>query len=196
MNPSSSCCNRTDSLEYCHYGYLSLEADLACTHISFAIQRKLWNPTLHHLHLSFSFLLNQNMLSAYDSLILGSGSAGLSTALALGRLHRTCAVISNSSFRDPGLQPIHGILGHEGKTADEIRRSGRKEVEAYGHVNFVDATITKVYKEYNEASSSEVFAVESEAGDRWIGRTLVVATGSKNVFPKVPGFVENWPANM
>ena len=141
-------------------------------------------------------LLKLNMPKVYDGLILGSGFAGLSTALTLGRLHRTCAILSNSTFRNAGAHAAHAILGHDGKSPEEIRRTGRREIEAYRHADFIDATIMKVYKENSSHPNHEVFVAEDQQGNRWSGRTLVIATGSKDVFPHLPGFVENWPDNM
>jgi len=111
-------------------------------------------------------------------------------------LHRTCAILSNSTFRNAGAHAAHAILGHDGKSPEEIRRTGRLEIEAYRHAEFIDATIMKVYKENSSRHNHEVFVAEDQQGNRWAGRSLVIATGSKDVFPDLPGFVENWPDNI
>lgn len=138
------------------------------------------------------------MAKVYDSLIIGSGPAGLSTALGLGRVHRSCVVFSNSSFRNAGVHAAHSILGHDGKSPEQIRREGHREVQAYGHAEFVETSIEKVSTEQRQAGEHMYngFVVEDTKGQRWSGRTLVLATGVKDIFPDLPGFAENWPSNI
>jgi thioredoxin reductase len=138
------------------------------------------------------------MTKLYDSLIIGSGPAGLSTALGLGRVHRTCVIFSNSCFRNAGVHAAHSILGHDGKSPEQIRQEGRKEIEAYGHAEFVDANIEKVRKERRQQGEFlyDSFVVEDTQGRTWSGRTLVLATGVKDMFPHLPGYAENWPSSI
>ncbi|KIV88533.1 hypothetical protein PV10_08209 [Exophiala mesophila] len=136
------------------------------------------------------------MARLYDSLIIGSGPAGLSTALGLGRVHRTCAIFSNSTYRNAGIHAAHAILGHDGKSPEEIRNAGRKEIEAYGHAEFVEATIVKVSRSQTSNGLHSIFSVSDSVGREWRGRTVILATGVKDVFPDLPGYRENWPQNI
>lgn len=136
------------------------------------------------------------MARLYDSLIIGCGPAGLSAALGLGRVHRTCAIFSNSTYRNAGVHAAHAILGHDGKSPHEIRATGRKEVEAYGHAEFVDATIVNVSRSQTSNGLHHIFSVSDTVGREWRGRTLILATGVKDVFPDLAGYSENWPQNI
>lgn len=137
-------------------------------------------------------------MKLYDSLIVGAGPAGLSAALGLGRIHRSCVVFSNSSYRNAGVHAAHSILGHDGKSPEQIRQAGRKEVESYGHAEFIEADIEKVHREHDQqdGDSQDTFVVEDAQGRTWSGRTLVLATGVKDQFPDLPGYAENWPSNI
>ncbi|KAK5054464.1 hypothetical protein LTR84_001355 [Exophiala bonariae] len=137
-------------------------------------------------------------MKLYDSLIIGAGPAGLSAALGLGRVHRSCVVFSNSSYRNAGVHAAHSILGHDGKSPEQIRQAGRKEVESYGHAEFIEAAIEKVRRETNQqgGDSQDAFVVEDNQGRTWSGRSVVLATGVKDQFPDLPGYVENWPSNI
>ena len=136
------------------------------------------------------------MAKLYDCLIIGGGPAGLSCALGLGRVHRSCVVFSDSAFRNAGVRAAHSILGHDGKSPEEIRQAGRREIEAYGHAEFVETTISNVEKKGHYNGKHDIFAVKDEAGQQCHGRSLVVASGTKDIFPDLSGFAENWPTNI
>jgi len=107
-------------------------------------------------------------------------------------------VFSNSSFRNAGVHAAHSILGHDGKSPEQIRQAGHREVEAYGHAEFIETSIEKVNTEQRQAhkQSYNAFVVEDTKGQRWSGRTLVLATGVKDILPDLTGYAENWPSNI
>ncbi|ETN42863.1 uncharacterized protein HMPREF1541_02021 [Cyphellophora europaea CBS 101466] len=134
------------------------------------------------------------MNKIYDALIVGGGPAGLSTALALGRVHRTCIVFSDSEFRNQGAHAAHAILTRDHTPPAEIRRLGRKDIERYGHADFAECSITRVTRK--EAGPHSRFLVHNDQGQQWQGRTLVLATGARDQFPDLDGYAENWPASI
>lgn len=46
----------------------------------------------------------------FDALIIGGGPAGLSTALALGRVCRSALVFDSRTYRNSGVQAMHTVL--------------------------------------------------------------------------------------
>ncbi|CED82290.1 hypothetical protein [Phaffia rhodozyma] len=77
-----------------------------------------------------------------------------------------------------------------------IRRIGREQIERYGNTDFIEGKITKVKK---EAGDNYEFVVEEDAdkgGRRWRGRTLVFATGCRDIFPDLAGYADNWGENI
>ena len=111
----------------------------------------------------------------YDALIIGAGSTGLSVALGLAHIHRTCVVFSDSRFRNQGAYTSHTILSRDQTSPEEIRRIGREEIERYGHTTFIETRVESIRKDTTH--EIEMFAAENGNGQSWIGKTVVLATG-------------------
>ena len=132
----------------------------------------------------------------YDALILGAGPAGLSAALGLARVKRTALVLSSNTFRNDGVQEVHTVLGHDKRHPAEIRQLGRQQIEAYGpEIEFADGEAVHVRRRELE-QGYQGFEVEAKSGEAWKGRKMVLALGSKDVFPAIEGYADNWPDNM
>ena len=130
------------------------------------------------------------MSKMYDALIVGGGPAGLSIALGLARVHRTCFVFSDSKYRNDGVTAAHSIITRDHVHPQEIRDLAKKDIKKYGNTSFVDTSITNLSKK------SDGFVAKNAAGEEWKGKTVALATGVKDLFPDLPGYAENWPDNM
>jgi thioredoxin reductase len=60
----------------------------------------------------------------------------------------------------------------------------------------VETTIEKVRKGRQQCETHDSFVVQDTRGQEWRGRTLVIASGVKDQFPDLPGYADNWPANI
>ena len=133
------------------------------------------------------------MIKVYDALIIGAGAAGLSTALGLGRVHRSALVFSTPSHRNNGAAHIHNVLTRDHTVPAEFYAAARKDLERYNNTAFVETAITSITK---AATKGDNFVASNARGETWYGRTVVLATGVKDVFPDLPGYAENWPQNI
>ena len=134
------------------------------------------------------------MTKVYDALIVGAGAAGLSAALGLGRVHRSAIVFSTSSHRNNGAAHIHNVLTRDHTVPTDFYAAARKDLERYNNTVFVETTITSVSKAATIKGGG--FIASNAKGETWHGRTVVLATGVRDVFPDLPGYAENWPQNI
>lgn len=136
-------------------------------------------------------------MKVFDSIIIGGGPAGLSTALGLGRQARSCLVISHQKFRNDGIEASHAVLGHDHIHPQEIWARGRKQIERYENTSYANVeVITANPGVLPEWSNRKGFEVTSKEGEKWHGKTLVLASGVKDVLPDIKGYAENWPRNI
>lgn len=119
----------------------------------------------------------------YDALILGGGPAGLSAAIYLGRFTRRTLVLDAGHGRSSFAQVNENYLGFpEGITTRELRELGKKQAERFG-VKFKNCHVERV-----ERVGPHFRAVTTE-GD-FEGRTLLFATGVKDIWPETPGILD------
>ena len=70
---------------------------------------------------------------AIDCLVIGGGPAGLSAAIQLGRLRRTCAVVDDEAGRSLWSQVTRNHLGFpDGVSAADLRLLGQRQAVRYG----------------------------------------------------------------
>jgi thioredoxin reductase len=125
----------------------------------------------------------------YDCLIIGGGPAGLSVAQGLSRVHRTCAIFSDSKFRNEGIHASHNILTRDGIHPAEFRKIAREQISSYNTTDFVDTKITEAVNESHDGKKE--FELSDGEGQTWRGRTVVFATGCKDIFPAIEGYEQN-----
>jgi len=130
----------------------------------------------------------------YDALILGAGPAGLSTALSLCRVKHTSAIFSTASFRNDPAFRAHTVLSRDDQPAADIRRFGRLDIEKYGDAHFVERGAASAQRATISSSTGDVsgFEVTDASGEVWRGRKLVLAMGSKDIYPDIPGYDHCW----
>ena len=120
-----------------------------------------------------------------EIVVLGGGAAGLSAALTLARARRRVIVIDNGEPRNAPARGAHGLLGHEGIPPLELLRRGRDEVTSYGG-QILPGSVTDV------STDGPGFRVLTGAGDDISARAVLVATGTRDQVPDIPGLRERW----
>lgn len=120
----------------------------------------------------------------YDVVVVGGGPAGLAGALALVRSRRSVLVVDSGRPRNAPAASAHNYLTRDGAPPSEISNIGREEVMSYG--GWVESGEV-------HALSRSADGFEVELADRTVwARRLLVATGSVDELPDVPGLAEHW----
>ncbi|KAF4969045.1 hypothetical protein FSARC_3699 [Fusarium sarcochroum] len=122
-----------------------------------------------------------------DVLIIGGGPAGLSAALSLGRVLRSVALFDSSEYRNFATSHAHTIPTHDHKNLAVIRNEMAAEIKAKYKTVLFTSTAARSVRDTNT-----VFEVEDATGRCWKGRKLILATGSRDLLPDIPGYKEAW----
>lgn len=122
----------------------------------------------------------------FDVIIIGGSYAGLAAAMALGRALRNVLVIDAGHPCNSQTPYSHNFLTNEGKTPKEIASLAKQQVQMYSTVSFVEGMATAGIK------TKTGFEIQTQAGEVFTSRKLVLATGIKDMMPAIPGFAESW----
>ncbi|MCT1398797.1 NAD(P)/FAD-dependent oxidoreductase [Paenibacillus sp. p3-SID867] len=120
-----------------------------------------------------------------DCIIIGGGIAGLQAAIQLGRYSAyDVLVIDRGTGRSTICKSYRNILGWpDGVSGEELRGRGRQQAESVG-VTFAADDIRKA-----ERDEAEYFVLTGKEGVRYRTKTLLLATGVMDRFPKLPGLM-------
>jgi thioredoxin reductase (NADPH) len=119
----------------------------------------------------------------YDSIIIGSGPAGLSASIYLARFNRSVLSIDKEDGRSTYQQVNENYLGFiDGIHATHLRDIGKRQAEKFG-AEFIYGEVEDISnKDGTFEITGELFAYKS--------RTLIFATGVKDLFPEIKGIEE------
>ncbi|MET8684710.1 NAD(P)/FAD-dependent oxidoreductase [Streptomyces sp. NPDC004732] len=123
---------------------------------------------------------------AYDVVVVGGGTAGLSAALVLGRSRRRVLVVDAGEPRNAPAAHMQGYLSRDGMPPAEFLAEGRRELERYG-VEVVRDRVSAVTPD-----GAGEFGVTLADGGEVHARRIVMATGLVDELPAVPGLAERW----
>jgi thioredoxin reductase len=137
----------------------------------------------------------------FDILIIGSGPAGLNAALTCARGRISALVFDSQQYRNEGVAHMHTVASRDHINPREFGRKAREQIESrYDSVWFQHATITHATKKLlslpQESEPYEGFELKDSDGKSYQGKKLILATGSKDIFPDIPGYEDNWPSHI
>ncbi len=121
----------------------------------------------------------------WDVIIIGGGSAGLSAALILARARRRVLVLDGGQPRNRFAPHMHGVLSRDGYSPIDLVEDGYREVRS------ADGVIRNTRVVETRAVDGG-FDVVTDSGAVESARRLIVATGSRDVLPDIPGLAEQW----
>jgi thioredoxin reductase len=122
----------------------------------------------------------------YDAIIVGAGPAGLNAALILGRCRRKVLVCDEGQPRNGVSRGVNGFITREGVLPHEMRRIGREELRDYPTIEIRENTVVDDVAFCDGGG----FEIVIENGDRERARKLLLAVGSEDRLPDIPGFAE------
>jgi thioredoxin reductase len=123
----------------------------------------------------------------YDALVIGAGPAGLQAALTLGRMHRPTLLLDSGAYRNAPVDAMHNVVTNDGRDPAEFRAIVRGELAEYDAVEVRDIAAVSVARR-----DDGTFVTTLDGGSEVASRTVVLATGLRDVMPDVPGFADQW----
>ncbi|WP_327092249.1 NAD(P)/FAD-dependent oxidoreductase [Nonomuraea sp. NBC_01738] len=123
----------------------------------------------------------------FDVIIVGGGPAGMSAALALGRVHRAVLLVDTGEGRNTAAENVHNFLTRDGTPPAELRELGREELAGYPTVRTRTGTITGV-----RVPDEGGFQLDLSGGGTARARRLLLATGLSDELPGPLGVRALW----
>ena len=121
-----------------------------------------------------------------DVVIIGGGPAGLSAALMLGRARRRVVLLDAGQGRNAPSEASHSFFTRDGTPPADLRRIGHEQLLPYETVTVRMAEAVAVSGEIGQ------FRVTTAAGDQMNSRTVILASGVRDVLPEIPGVDRYW----
>ncbi|MEM1251561.1 MAG: NAD(P)/FAD-dependent oxidoreductase [Cyanobacteria bacterium P01_H01_bin.21] len=131
--------------------------------------------------------VNQSEPSRFDVIVIGGNFAGLSAAIQIARTRRQVLVIDAGKPRNRFAEASHGVLGHDGRSPEQIAQIGREQLLAYPTAHFVEGKAIRAERQQDES-----FWVELESGMRYWSQRIILAIGVVDHLPEIPGLAERW----
>ncbi|WP_228002963.1 NAD(P)/FAD-dependent oxidoreductase [Nocardia australiensis] len=126
----------------------------------------------------------------WDTVIVGGGATGLSAGVVLARAQFATLVVDGGAPRNGRADHMHGYLTRDGMRPSEFVLSGQAELTRYGGT-LVRASVTGARR-----ASDGTFELCVD-GDRVVrARSVLVATGSADELPDIPGLAERWASEV
>ncbi|WP_413512324.1 NAD(P)/FAD-dependent oxidoreductase [Myroides odoratus] len=122
----------------------------------------------------------------YDVLILGGSYAGLSAAMALGRLQQKVLVIDSGLPCNRQTPHSHNFLTQDGETPLAIAKKAKEQVLNYPTVEFYEGLALTGEKIHHG------FQITTEKKHFFQSKKLIFASGIKDLMPDIKGLSVCW----
>lgn len=126
------------------------------------------------------------MENNFDVIIIGGSYAGLSAGMSLGRSLRKVLIIDSGKPCNQQTPYSHNFLTQDGKTPKEISEIAKDQVSKYETVHFQEGKVMKTVK------NSGSFEVETDNGEKFSAKKIILASGVKDQIPDIEGFADCW----
>lgn len=121
-----------------------------------------------------------------DTAIIGGASAGLAAAMTLGRSARKAIVFDTAEPRNRPAAHAHNFLTQDGTPPSEILAIGRRQLQQYPSVQIEQDKVISATK------IGAHFQLETASGKQITARSIILATGVKDILPDIEGVEKLW----
>lgn len=125
-----------------------------------------------------------------DCIVVGGGSAGLNAALVLGRSRRKTILFDDNKPRNAVTSEAHGFITRDKIDPQDFKKIGREELNRYPDVTIENQRVHQINKE------DTLFQVETENGEVYSSKKVILATGFKEDLPDVPDMEEFYGTSL
>lgn len=123
----------------------------------------------------------------YDSIIIGSGPAGITASLYMVRAGLKVLIISKNESTLDKAEHIENYYGFEsGISGKDLNDAGIKQAQNLG-VEFLIKEVTSI--KYSE-NGYEVVTANQAIDEKYLAKTIVLATGTNRNRPRIKGLKE------
>lgn len=122
----------------------------------------------------------------FDVIIIGGSYAGLSAAMALGRSLRQVLIIDSGKPCNRQTPHSHNFITQDGETPAKISEKAKEQVLKYPTVRFLKGLAVK------GENKPDGFEVQTDNGEIFSGRKLLLTTGVTDIMPPIRSFDECW----
>ncbi len=122
----------------------------------------------------------------FDVIIIGGSYSGLSAAMTLGRSLRSVLIIDSGLPCNRQTPHSHNFLTQDGVPPHEIASIGKRQVERYETIQFLNDFAVSGIKTKNG------FEIKTAKNQNFKASKLIFATGIKDLMPKIKGFSDCW----
>ena len=124
----------------------------------------------------------------YDSIIIGSGPAGITASLYMARAGLNVLIISKNQSAFDKAEKIENYYGFEMPiSGKELNENGIKQAKRIG-VEFLEKEVISI--KYSENECYEVIVANQGKDEKYAAKTVVLATGTNRNKPKIKGIKE------
>ncbi|SFT37501.1 Thioredoxin reductase [Lishizhenia tianjinensis] len=126
------------------------------------------------------------MKKQFEVIIIGGSFAGLSAGLTLGRSLTPTLIIDSGEPCNAPTPHAHNLITHDGKVPGEIAHLGKKDLEKYDHVEFINNRVVHIEQKEDQ------FLILTDTDEEYFAEQIIFATGVKDLLPETKGFKECW----
>lgn len=124
----------------------------------------------------------------YDSIVLGSGPAGITASIYMARAGLKVLIISKNQSALNKTDKIENYYGFEMPiSGKELNENGIKQAKRIG-VKFLEKEVVSI--KYFENDCYEVIVANQGKDEKYIAKTIVLATGTNRNRPNIKGIKE------